>query len=278
MCGFYDVSVAKFGESTNLITRAENFGVQEDVFDGFDFTLNARLPNRVFLSGGLSLGRQRTNTCYMWTIAACSFTPTAPAHEAVLRRSAAHAAERKASGRVPVALVGRPDLPRRSRACPGPQLLAQQNTSNAQSGHSLGRNLSSCGATAVATAGSCWTSCRRDAVRRAPQPGRPPVQQDDADRPDSVRPTVSVYNLLNANTVCSTTIATRPVAGAHGHPDRAIRGLRRAGGFLRLVRRKLATRYQRRRAAGQFRSTETGGGGGSGDTLTRKRWPFRAGA
>ena len=48
----------------NLIPAPSNFGRQEDVFDGFDFTVNARLPRRAFLRGGLGLGRQRTNNCY----------------------------------------------------------------------------------------------------------------------------------------------------------------------------------------------------------------------
>src|SRR6185503_12740954 len=77
MCGFYDVSVAKFGQMDNLITGAKNFGKQEDVFDGFDMGVNARLRNQAFLGGGASLGRERTNTCYVIGDRSLSFSATA---------------------------------------------------------------------------------------------------------------------------------------------------------------------------------------------------------
>ncbi len=62
----------------NLITSASRFGHQEDVFDGFDFTINARLPSRALVTGGLSLGRERINTCYMLDDRSLAFTPNAP--------------------------------------------------------------------------------------------------------------------------------------------------------------------------------------------------------
>ena len=58
ICGFYDVSVAKIGDTNNLITAADRFGRQEDVFDGFDMTVNARLPRGMFVNGGVGVGRQ----------------------------------------------------------------------------------------------------------------------------------------------------------------------------------------------------------------------------
>jgi hypothetical protein len=63
LCGFYDISPAKLGQNDTLISQAERFGTQSEVYDGFDFTMNARLPRRVVVSGGVVLGRSRTNNC-----------------------------------------------------------------------------------------------------------------------------------------------------------------------------------------------------------------------
>jgi hypothetical protein len=60
------VSVAKFGQVHNYITlRSEdNFGLSTEVYNGFDFTANARLTTSGSqVSGGVSIGRTATNTC-----------------------------------------------------------------------------------------------------------------------------------------------------------------------------------------------------------------------
>jgi hypothetical protein len=64
-CGYYNVSVAKFGQVHNYVTlRSEdNFGLATEVYNGFDFTMDARLPRGSRLSGGMSLGRVATDTC-----------------------------------------------------------------------------------------------------------------------------------------------------------------------------------------------------------------------
>ena len=64
LCGLFDVSREKFGQSFSLIQEAEHFGSQQDVFDGVDFTAIARLPKGIVAQGGFSLGRERTNNCY----------------------------------------------------------------------------------------------------------------------------------------------------------------------------------------------------------------------
>ena len=63
-CGYYDVSPAKFGQSTNLVTKVSNFsGQRSDVFDGVDVTIGARWPNGAQLTGGTSTGREEIKTC-----------------------------------------------------------------------------------------------------------------------------------------------------------------------------------------------------------------------
>jgi hypothetical protein len=62
--GLYDVSVAKFGLTDNLVVKSGNFGEQTEVFNGFDFTINAR-RSQGMLSGGVSTGKTVTDSCYV---------------------------------------------------------------------------------------------------------------------------------------------------------------------------------------------------------------------
>jgi hypothetical protein len=63
-CGYYDVSLAKVGQSTNLVTKSSNFqGQRSDVFNGVDLTVSARWPNGAQLTGGTSTGREEVKTC-----------------------------------------------------------------------------------------------------------------------------------------------------------------------------------------------------------------------
>jgi hypothetical protein len=61
LCGLFDVN-RNIGPN-NLIFNSSEVGGIEDVFDGFDFDVNARLGRNVLLSGGVSFGRERVNTC-----------------------------------------------------------------------------------------------------------------------------------------------------------------------------------------------------------------------
>jgi hypothetical protein len=63
ICGLYDLNPARFGLVDNFVTKMENFGERTEVFDGVDVTLNWRLPNRAFVSGGFSLGRSVVDEC-----------------------------------------------------------------------------------------------------------------------------------------------------------------------------------------------------------------------
>lgn len=63
LCGLYNLNPAKFGQSSNLVVRASNFGQQTEVYNGVDVTISARLPRRASLSGGLNMGRTATSNC-----------------------------------------------------------------------------------------------------------------------------------------------------------------------------------------------------------------------
>lgn len=63
ICGLFDLNPSKFGLVDNLVTFADTFGTQTEVYNGVDVTMNARLPNRGFVQGGFNVGRTATNNC-----------------------------------------------------------------------------------------------------------------------------------------------------------------------------------------------------------------------
>jgi hypothetical protein len=203
LCGFYDVSVAKFGQIDNLVTGAKNFGTQEDVFDGFDMTVDARLRNRAVLSGGVSLGRERSNNCYAIDDRSLLFVATAPRSNAFCDIHPPMKPNLKFQGVYPWPWWG-VQTAATFQSLAGPQILAQQETTNAQILPSLGRNLAACGTAVV-----CNATVLLDLLPPATLYGDRIYQVDirfsktvRAGR-TTIRPMVSVYNLLNANPVLS---------------------------------------------------------------------------
>ena len=63
ICGLYDLTPGKRTVTpNNLRTSPETYGTQTESWHGIDATVNARLPHRVTLSGGLSSGTEGNNT------------------------------------------------------------------------------------------------------------------------------------------------------------------------------------------------------------------------
>jgi hypothetical protein len=63
ICGLYDIKLTAQGLVRNVRSHATNFGGVDDVFTGFDVSLNARLRAGTFLSGGINAQKRRNNTC-----------------------------------------------------------------------------------------------------------------------------------------------------------------------------------------------------------------------
>ena len=203
LCGFYDVSAAKAGQVNNLITGSNNFGKQEDVFDGFDVTFDARLQNRAFLSGGVTLGRQRTNICYALEDRSLLFPATSPRTRPFCDVRPPMRPNVKLQAMYPWPWWGI-ETSATFQSLPGPQILAQQETPNAEILPSLGRNLASCRAMPV-----CNGTVLLDLLPPATLYGDRIYQVDIRFNKTirlgrtAIRPIVSVYNLLNANPVLS---------------------------------------------------------------------------
>jgi hypothetical protein len=78
ICGFYDISEAKFGVVDNFVTLAKNFGKQTEIYNGADAQFTARLPKGAQLAGGWNVGNSvsvlvnfpgdttaKTNNCFV---------------------------------------------------------------------------------------------------------------------------------------------------------------------------------------------------------------------
>ena len=201
ICGFYDVSVAKIGDTNNLITAADGFGRQEDVFDGFDLTVNARLPRGAFVNGGVGVGRQRTDNCYVLDDLSISVMAGLPRAKPFCDVRPPMQVNGKAQVVYPLPWWG-VQMSAAFQSLPGPQLLAQRRTTNAEIAPDLGRNLSSC-----VPGSTCTASVLLDLVPPGTMFGDRINQLDlrvsrtiRAGR-TTIRPTISIYNLLNANPV-----------------------------------------------------------------------------
>src|SRR4029450_9501031 len=78
LCGLYDINPTAFGQVDNLITRNNNYGKQEESYNGVDVNFQARVLGKGTLGGGWNVGNavqlgivaggsasSGTNTCYV---------------------------------------------------------------------------------------------------------------------------------------------------------------------------------------------------------------------
>jgi hypothetical protein len=145
ICGYYDVNPAFFGKVNNVIVFAPG---AQDVYDGFDLNINARLARSVTVSGGVSVGRERTNTCYALTDLSFAFTGARLQSRCDVRPP--FQPNIKFLAVYPLPWWGL-ETNATFQSIPGPQILASETVTSAQVAGSLGRNLSA-GPNGTATA------------------------------------------------------------------------------------------------------------------------------
>jgi hypothetical protein len=65
VCGLLDLNPARvpFGTLNNLVIHASDVGKQTDVYNGVDFTVNARFGRGGLLLGGVTVARESTDNC-----------------------------------------------------------------------------------------------------------------------------------------------------------------------------------------------------------------------
>ncbi|MBM3776619.1 MAG: TonB-dependent receptor [Acidimicrobiia bacterium] len=63
VCGLADISPTKFGQISNLVVLASDFGDRTEVFQGIDVEMNARFGSGGFVGGGISTAVTVTDSC-----------------------------------------------------------------------------------------------------------------------------------------------------------------------------------------------------------------------
>ena len=194
------------------------------------------------VSGGVSIGRERINSCDLsndlsFVVRRRGAGTAAPTRPRTDRPSATciRRSSRTSKGQLAYPLPWGIGGSREFQSLPGAQFDAQLSADQHHRRASLGRNFSSVAPTV--DAGAAGHAVSATASTR-PTSGS---QDDSRSARTTIRPTMSIYNLFNANPT-NTTLhddLRRGVAGADGHPEAAVPGLRRAD---RLLAEKLVAR------------------------------------
>ena len=213
----------------NLIFNSSKVGGIDDVYDGFDFDANARLGRGMIVSGGVSVGRERVNTCNLVDDLSLTQTGTRAANdprtEEFCNVTPAVVAAGQGAGGVSAA-VGHQRSRRRSRACSGPELRAQYPLTNAIALPSLGRNFTNVPPTVdLLPAGSLYGDRVYQTDLRFSKQIRYGGDDDPADgvdlQPVQRQPGADLHQHLR-----------RDVADPDGDPAGPVRRHRRAGRLL----------------------------------------------
>ena len=134
ICGLFDLNPTKVGQTNSVVRSASAYGNQFQHWNGFDFSVNARLQHGVLLQGGLSSGSTLTDNCDVVTKVNNPSTRFCHVVTPFLTQ---------------VKLLGSYTLPwdvqisGTYQSIPGPQITANAVFTSAQVQQSLGRPLSS---------------------------------------------------------------------------------------------------------------------------------------
>ena len=221
VCGFADVNFAAQPiAARNVFKNDEAFGVdQTEVYNGVDFSVNARFNNGALIQGGYNLGETVNDECYVVN------TPQ-ELHQCRVVTPIAGNQQVKFSGSYPlpygVTLSGV------FQNIPGAAVLANARFSNADIAPSLERNLSAC----PAPTGACPAGVT--VVLPMLEPGSEYEERltqvdlrllkDFSGDFGRIRVTFDLYNLFNANTVLGRNNTFGPGGAGWGQPTNILTG------------------------------------------------------
>jgi len=194
-CGLFDLN--RNIAANNLIVSADSVGGITDVYDGFDIDVNARLGRNVIVSGGVNWGRERVNTCAL--VGDVSLTQTGNARAATDPRTEAFCNVSppflpQFKGQVAYPLPLGVSLSATFQSLSGPELRAQYPLSNAIAQPSLGRPFINVAPTVdILPSGTSYG----DRIYQTDLRFSKTIRSGGT----SIRPTVSIYNLFNANPI-----------------------------------------------------------------------------
>jgi len=193
-CGLYDVN--RVIAPNNLVFNSSQVGGIADVYDGVDFDVNARLRAGLILSGGVSVGRERVDTCNLVDDLSLTQTGTArpndPRTDEFCNVSPPWSPQWK--GQAAYTMPWNIALSATFQSLLGPELRAQYPLTNQIAGPSLGRPYTGVPPTVdLMPVGSLYG----DRVYQTDLRFSKQIRYGST----SIRPTVSIYNLFNANPV-----------------------------------------------------------------------------
>ena len=211
LCGLFDVAPALFGRTDQLVLNSSDLVKISEAFQGVDVSFNGRFP-RGQLGGGVSVGRGVTDNCALREVLR-ELPPAGLSQEfckAETVESLMDSFQLKLNGvyRLP---WGEVDSSATLQSLPGIPLNVTRSYSNAEIAPSLGRNLAACG-----TRVPCTSTVSVNITR----PGsffEERLNQLDFKFARSfriggtrLRPSLAIYNSLNANTILQETTVLGP--------------------------------------------------------------------
>jgi hypothetical protein len=193
-CGLFDVN--RNITPNNLIFNSSDIGGIEDVYDGFDFDVNARLARNIILSGGVTFGRERISYCNLkddLSLTTTGFGVNTPRTDDYCNIAPPFQPQVKGQVAYPLPWWD-VSLSATFQSLSGPQLNANYPLTNALVAPSLGRNFTGVPPTVnLLPNGSMYGDRIYQTDLR--------VSKAFRSGGTVIRPTVSIYNLFNANPI-----------------------------------------------------------------------------
>jgi len=194
-CGFTDL--VRVTTPNNLVQLASNFGGIEDVYDGFDFSANARLGHGTIVSGGVGWGRERYNICNLESRYSISGAGVGTIGTTVSRTDPTYCDvhppfQPGVKGQLAYPFPWGIGASVSFQSLPGAQINANYPLTNTSPGITLGRNFSGVPpSVSMVPPGSQYL----DRIYQTDLRLTKAIKY----RATVIRPTMSVYNLWNAN-------------------------------------------------------------------------------
>jgi hypothetical protein len=201
ICGLYDIKPTSFGLVNNLLTKAENFGEQTQVYNGVEFAVSGRFRQGGLVSGGFSTGKTVTDNCFVYDSPDQRFCRNDP--------PLASQTQVKFNGAYP--LPWGLQLAATYQNIPGVPLAASYTATNAQIAPSLGRNLGQCRGAATCNGTVTIANLFEPNTEFGERIQQVDVRTNKRFQAGRIRITAKfdVYNILNNNVV----LAVNPVYG-----------------------------------------------------------------
>jgi len=203
ICGLQDLNPNKVGQLDRVTTFASNFGTQYEHWNGFDFTMNARLA-KLLLQGGVSTGRTFEDSCEVAANVPESNEVAQPPFATGNSRGFVNSTlfcRTQSPFLTQLKLLGAYTLPYgiqlsgTFQSVPGPEVTALGTFANAQVAPSLGRNLSS-----ATTVNVAMVEPKTQYGERLNQVDFRFAKKFTVNR-SKLQATVDLYNALNGNAV-----------------------------------------------------------------------------